>query len=150
MDAHFCIGEGLEPTWSSGSEPGLTIDAWEYPEYSSAGECTTVIPFAIHDGNTMIAAGQFRGSAPVVFDRLRIEAGNAAESSAVWKLINRLIAHRFKGEPIMLRPCPLEYASHPLDSETFERRRAALTRLYAVRLGAVPFDDEWLGINVAT
>ena len=98
----------------------------------------------------MIAAGQFRGSAPIVFDRLRIEAASAAQSNAVWHLINRLIAHRFDGEPIRLKPFPLEYAGHRLDNETFERRRAALTRLYAARLGAVPFDDEWLGINVAS
>ncbi|SHG46102.1 hypothetical protein SAMN05443248_1633 [Bradyrhizobium erythrophlei] len=92
----------------------------------------------------------------VIFDRLRIEAGNVPQSGAVWVLIQKLIDRQFKGKQncsamILIKPFPLEYTGdvNSGNAAAFARRRDAMVRLYGARLGARLLDqrDRWLWIR---
>jgi hypothetical protein len=97
----------------------------------------------------------------VIFDRLEIDAKTAAQSAAVWVLINRLISRQFlkprnrkqnRAAIFIMKPFPLEYEGKVTEENNaaFERRRTAMIRHYGVRLNAKLLGDNpdrWMWID---
>jgi hypothetical protein len=97
----------------------------------------------------------------VLFDRLRIDATSKLEQDTAWSLIDQMIERQFRqnrnrASIIVLKPFPLEYEGgvDQGNQAAFERRTAAMVRLYANRLGARLLDGKgnwmWIEINLPT
>jgi hypothetical protein len=79
----------------------------------------------------------------VSFDRLENFHAPRQKSAQIWRLIDRFIERRFEeaGSILLLKAFPLEFEGRPIGDcppfmqERFERRRAAMYRLYARTLG---------------
>jgi hypothetical protein len=94
----------------------------------------------------------------VVFDRLQIDAKTAAQSDAVWALINKFIDRQFRknrwtrASMILLKPFPLEFENNITDENeaAFKHRRAAMIRLYGRRMKAKLLSDDivWMWVNI--
>ena len=80
------------------------------------------------------------------FDRLAIDTLKDSQRLA-WRYLSRALDHEFgiRGAVILLKAFPLEYESEVNNDRRvrFDRRSAAMTRLYRSRLGARPLPNDW-------
>lgn len=82
----------------------------------------------------------------VRFERLAIDTASDTER-LVWSYIKRALSREFgkRSALMLLKAFPLEYESNVTDAnrQAFERRFAAMVRLYQFRLGALPLPNRW-------